>query len=96
MIKTFQIDFIRAIVDYKFSFNDGEEYFGLENIANYSFYEHLERDEEVDRYVKTFRELTEQQNRTIYNGFGIFATNDNPQLQICMMLSFLHLNLLIH
>ena len=55
MIKTFQIDFIRAIVDHKLSLNDGETYFGLPNIANFSFYEHLERDEEVDRYVEKWR-----------------------------------------
>lgn len=80
MIKTFQIDFIRAIIDYKLSLNDGETYFGLENIANFSFYEHLERDEEVNRYVEKFRQLTDQQNRTLYNGFGIFNTNQSPTI----------------
>ena len=80
MIKTFQIDFIRAIVDYKLSLNDGEVYFGLPNIANFSFYEHLEKDEEVNRYVERFRQLTEQQNRTLYNGFGILNTNQSPSI----------------
>lgn len=80
MIKTFQIDFIRAIIDHKLSLNDGEVYFGLANIANFSFYEHLERDEEVNRYVERFRQLTDQQNRTLYNGFGIFNTDQSPTI----------------
>lgn len=81
--KTFAIDFVRAIIDYKLSFNDDEEYYSNDNyngIANFSFYEHLASDEEVNRYKKTFEELTRQQNRTHLAGFGIFSFENSPTI----------------
>ena len=81
--KTFALDFVRAIIDYKLSFNDNTEYFSNDNyngIANYSFFEHLKSNEAVNRYVSTFEELTKQQNRTHLAGFGILSTNESPTI----------------
>ena len=81
--KTFALDFVRAIIDYKLSFNDNTEYFNNDNyngIATYSFFEHLASDNAVDRYVKKFQQLTEQQNRSHLVGFGILSVNNSPTI----------------
>lgn len=81
--KTFAIDFVRAVIDYKLSKNDNVEYFDNDNhngIANFSFFEHLASDGAVDRYVRKFQELTEQQNRTHLAGFGILAVSNSPTI----------------
>lgn len=81
--KTFALDFARAIIDYKLSLNDNVDYFSNDNhngIANYSFFEHLKSNEAVNRYVKTFEDLTKQQNRTSLAGFGILSTNESPTI----------------
>lgn len=81
--KTFALDFVRAIIDYKLSFNNDEEYFSNDSyngIANFSFYEHLASDNAVDRYVKTFEDLTSKQNRTHLAGFGILSVENSPTI----------------
>lgn len=81
--KTFALDFVRAIIDYKLSFNDNVEYFNddkYNGIANFSFFEHLASEENVDRYVKVFQELTKQQNRSHLVGFGIVSVNQSPTI----------------
>lgn len=78
--KTFQLDFIRAIVDYKLSFNDNETYFSNNELKNYSFYEHITTDTAANRYVQTIQDLTKQLNRTQYNGLGVFSINQTPSI----------------
>lgn len=78
--KTFQLDFIRAIVDYKLSFNDNETYFSNNELKNFSFYEHITTDTAANRYVQTIQDLTKQLNRTQYNGLGVFSINQTPSI----------------
>lgn len=81
--KTFQLDFIRAIIDYKLSENDNETYFDNDDyngIANFSFYEHLASNGAVDRYVERYQQLTEKQNRTHLVGLGVLTSNESPTI----------------
>lgn len=83
MLKVFPIDFIRQIFTQVLLIekNKNNALFGGDNEINiFSFYEHLQSDAEVDRYVETFRDLTEQQNRTGLIGNGVLTAPTNPSI----------------
>ena len=83
MLKVFPIDFIRQIFEQVLLIekNKDPHLFGGDNEINiFSFYEHLQSDAEVDRYVETFRDLTEQQNRTGLIGNAVLTAPSNPSI----------------
>lgn len=81
MIKTFQIDYVRAVLENELSkFANDTKYFNDCDIHLFSFYEHLVENEEVERYVEYFKDLISQQNRKSVIGYGILATTDTPAI----------------
>ena len=83
MIKGFPIEFIRVALEQTLLKNhiDNPNLVGGRNqIEIHSFYEQLKTQEEVDRFVKTFRDLTEQQNRMGLIANGILMSPDNPTI----------------
>ena len=81
--KAFPIDFIRQIIEQRLLRNHiyNEYLVGGENQVNlFSFYEQLETQAEVDRYVERYRELTEQQNRMGLIANGVIVAPENPSI----------------
>lgn len=81
MIKTFPIELVRQIIEQKLFMEHLENdnfYGGLNQIALHSFYEQLKTQAEVDRFVETFRDITEQQNRMGLIGNGTIIAPENP------------------
>lgn len=83
MERAFEIDVIRQIVEQlMLQEHIKNPYFigGKNQLALTSFYEHLASDEEVDRYVKTVRDLTEQQNRMGLLANGVIVAPSSPTI----------------
>ena len=83
MLKTFPIEFVRQILTQTLyeQHLSNPNYFGGDNqIALSSFYEQLKNQQEVDRFVECFRDLTEQQNRLGLIGNGIILSPENPTI----------------
>lgn len=81
MLKTFPIDFVRELIVSKLAKNRNRaKYFDDEDIKLVSFFEHLASDDEVNRYVETFKELCAEQNREHYIGLGTISITDTPDI----------------
>lgn len=83
MTKAFPIDFIRQIIEQTFEELHYENplYVGGKNLLNlFSFYEQLNTQEEVDRYVEFYRDLTDQQNNTDLIANGVIVAPENPTI----------------
>ena len=83
MIHSFPIEFVRQILEQTLLKKHIEDlyYFGGKNqIELFSFYEQLKNQDEVDRFVERYRDLTEQQNRTCLIGNGILLSPENPTI----------------
>ena len=83
MLKAFPIDFIRQILEQKLfqEHLENVNFFGGSNQVNiFSFYEQLKSQDEVDRFVENYRELTEQQNRTGLILNGVVIAPENPTI----------------
>ena len=84
MTKAFSIDFIRQLISQTLleeNIKYPTQYIGNENqVRLTSFYEHLASDDEVNRFVETVRDLTNQQNRTGLIANGIIFTPENPTI----------------
>lgn len=83
MLKTFPIDFVRQTLDQKLfeeHLKDINLYGGKDQVSILSFYEQLRSQDEVDRFVETFRDLSEQQNRTGLIMNGVLTSPDNPTI----------------
>ena len=80
----FPIDFIRQIISqtlYEEHIKYPLAYIGGDNQMNlFSFYEQLQEDDEVDRYVETYRDLVNQQNRSGLIANGIIIAPENPTI----------------
>lgn len=80
-LKSFPIEYIRTIFEQKLleQHNKDNHFFGGTNqIALSSFYEQLKGQDEIDRFVETYRDLTEQQNRMGLIGNGVILAPENP------------------
>lgn len=84
MEKTFAIDYVRQTIvqtllqEY---IKNPTKYIGNPNdLSLISFYEHLETEEEVDRFVKTVNDLANQQNRLKLIANGVILTPTNPTI----------------
>ena len=83
MLKIFPIDFIRQAFEQKLleEHNNNLEFFGSKNqVAIASFYEQLKSQDEVDRFVENWRDLTEQQNRSGLILNGVLVSPENPSI----------------
>lgn len=83
MIKCFPIDFIRQALEQTLLIEHNKNvnfYGGKEQVNILSFYEHLQTQEQVDRFVKTYRDLTDQQNRTGLIMNGVIVAPENPTI----------------
>ena len=82
-MRTFAIDFIRQVI-YQTLLKehlDNPNYIGgVNDLSLVSFYEHLETDDEVDRFVETVRDLNDQQNRTHLLMNGVIVSPTNPTI----------------
>ena len=80
----FPIDFIRQIISqtlYEEHIKYPLVYLGGDNQMNlFSFYEQLQENDEVDRYVETYRDLVNQQNRSGLIANGIIVAPENPTI----------------
>ena len=80
-LETFPIEFVREILEHTLAkeHNENPHLFGGENqIKISSFYEQLKSQDEVDRFVETWRDLTDQQNRSGLIGNGVILSPENP------------------
>lgn len=83
MIKSFPISFVQVALEQTLQklHNDNPNLVGGKNqIEIHSFYEQLKTQDEVDRFVETFRDLTEQQNRSGLIANGILMSPENPTI----------------
>lgn len=83
MIKVFQVDFVRAVLQWQLNRNYKEnnyENFSSDDISLFSFYEHLLNQDEVNRYVETYQAMVDEQNREHQIGFGVIATDTSPTI----------------
>lgn len=83
MIKSFPIDFIRQILEQTLHFEhikNDKLYGGKNQVSVFSFYEQLKSQDQVDRFVKTYRDLDEQQNRMNLIMNGVLLAPENPTI----------------
>ena len=83
MINGFPIDFVRQAIEqrlYQEHLANPNFIGGRNQVALFSLYEQLLSGEDVDRYVETFRELTEQQNRSSLILNGVLSAPENPTI----------------
>lgn len=72
MIKTFEIDFVRALFDREFG--NTEEY----KFA--SFYEPLKDIKDIQTYHALYTDIIEELNQTDYKGIGVVSTTSSPSI----------------
>ena len=83
MLKSFPIDFIRQTFEQKLLEQHiaNPYFFGGENqVSIHSFYEQLASQADVDRFVETYRDLADQQNRTGLILNGTLISPENPSI----------------
>ena len=84
MLKNFPIDFVRQFIEQALleeHIAQPQKFFGGKDQVNlFSFYEQLQKEDEVDRYVEIYRDLTEQQNRTNLIMNGTIVAPENPTI----------------
>lgn len=84
MTRAFEIDFVRQVIYQtllKEHIDNPTEYIGGENqLSLISFYEHLETNEEVDRFCELVRDLNNQQNRAGLIANGTILSPSNPSI----------------
>ena len=83
-MKAFPIDFVRKVFEQTLTEQnmlEPSKYIGGENqVALFSFYEQLQNQDEVNRYVERYRDLVNQQNRTSLILNGIVLAPENPTI----------------
>lgn len=82
-MKAYPIDFVRQILEQTLLEQsiDHEQYIGgSDQVSIKSFYEQVQTQEQVDRFVETFRDLTDQANRTGLIANGIVSLTENPTI----------------
>ena len=77
----FPIDYVRGALEFAlFKNRDSTEYFSDDDIKFFTFYEHLASEDEVNRYVETYKQLVEQQNKTGLIGSGIISATSTTSI----------------
>ena len=84
MIRTFPIDFVRQIIEQKLESEHNKQpskyYGGKDQVNLFSFYEQLQKGEDVERYQAIYRDLVNQQNRTGLIMNGTIIAPENPTI----------------
>lgn len=84
MNKTFPIDYVRQVIEQTLleeHIKNPHECFGGVNQVNlFSFYEQLQKEDEVNRYVAIYNDLIDQQNRTGLIMNGTIIAPENPTI----------------
>ena len=83
MLKIFPIDFIRQAFEQKLLEEHKKDvnFFGGKDQVNiFSFYEQLKSQEQVDRFVENYRNLSDQQNRSGLILNGVLVAPENPTI----------------
>lgn len=83
MLKVFPIDFVRQALEQTLLYEhikDNSLFGGENQVAIHSFYEQLKSQEEVDRFVETYRDLSDQQNRSGLILNGVLVSPENPTI----------------
>lgn len=83
MNKAFPIDYLRQILEQTMfeEHQKNKNYVGGPNqVSLFSFYEQLQRQEEVNRYVERYRDLSDQQNRSGIIANGVIVAPENPTI----------------
>ena len=83
MLKIFPIDFIRQAFEQKLLEEHKKDvnFFGGKDQVNiFSFYEQLKSQEQVDRFVENYRDLSDQQNRSGLILNGVLVAPENPTI----------------
>lgn len=83
MIHDFPLNFVKQALEQTLLKKHIENlnYFGGSNqIELFTFFEQLKNQDEVDRFVERYRDLTEQQNRSGLIGNGILLSPENPTI----------------
>lgn len=83
MIKGFPIEFVRQAFEQTLLIEHikNPNYFGgKDQVSLASFFQQLKNQDEVDRFVEQFRDLTNQQNRLDLIGNGILLSPENPTI----------------
>lgn len=81
--KAFPIDFVRQLIEQTLleEHIKNPHFFGGKNQVNlFSFYEQLQKEDEVNRYVEIYRDLADQQNRTGLIMNGTIIAPENPTI----------------
>jgi len=81
--KNMPIDFVREIIEKEllYAHLEDDKYIGGKNQINlFSFYEQVKNQDEVNRYVETFRDLTKQANRSHLISNGVLLAPENPTI----------------
>lgn len=91
-MKSFPIDFVRQVIEQTMleeHLKDSTYFGGKDQVNLFSFYEQLQKEDEVDRYVEMYRDLSQQQNRTGLIMNGTIIAPENPtitNLQNCLII----------
>lgn len=82
-MRAFPIDFIRQAIEQTLL----EEHIinpkyvgGKDQVALTSFYEQLQNQQQVDRFLEVYRDLTDQQNRLGLIANGVLVSSENPTI----------------
>ena len=81
--KTFAIDFIRQLIEQTMleeHIKDKNYIGGINQVNLMSFYEQLAKEEEVNRFVECYRDITDQQNRMGLILNGVILAPENPTI----------------
>ena len=82
-MKNFAIDFIRQTIEQTLleeHLRNPMLFGGKDQVALTSFYEQLQNQEQVDRFVEVYRDLADQQNRTGLILNGVLVSSENPTI----------------
>lgn len=82
-MKAFGIDFIRQALEQtllKEHLNNPNFVGGKDQISIKSFYEQVQTQEQVNRFVESWRDLENQENRASLIGNGIISLDENPTI----------------
>lgn len=79
----FPIDFVRQVIEQTLleeSIKDTTLFGGKNQVNLFSFYEQLQKEDEINRYVEIYRDLTDQQNRSGLIMNGTIIAPENPTI----------------
>ena len=83
-MQVYPIDFVRQLLVqtlYEMNYDNGGKTFGGSDQVNlFSFYEQLEKQDEVYRFVEIYRDFTNQENRTGLIMNGVVIAPENPTI----------------